>query len=467
VNQHLYALVLAGGTGTRLWPLSRKGSPKQFLGLRGEMSLFEDTFRRLGKRVPPDRMLFITSRELEVGVQDLLRRSLGEKGTDYRVIAEPEGRNTAPAILLGAWIVNFLDPEGILLAAPSDHVIDKGDSFISGVDFSLEVARERIIAFGVTPTRPETGFGYIRTGVKKGPVYEVERFEEKPDIKKARLFFEDSRYLWNSGIFLFSVRILLEEARRLIPDIMSLIEKIDPATLDGLDQAYAGMRSLSFDYGIMERTEKAAVMPVSMGWNDVGSWDSFYEMQEKDPRENVVMGDVVSIDNDRCLIMSRGGLAAVTGMEDAIVIQTGDAMLACPRGRSQDVRKVVEKLEEAKRRERLVHPTVRRPWGIYTVLIEEERYKVKRFVVDPGQKMSLQKHQRRSEHWVVVRGEVVVTRGEEQMTLKANEGITIPAETVHRVENTGSTPAEMVEIQLGDYLEEDDIIRFDDDYGRK
>ncbi|MBN2719561.1 MAG: mannose-1-phosphate guanylyltransferase/mannose-6-phosphate isomerase [Proteobacteria bacterium] len=466
VSVSLYALVLAGGSGTRLWPLSRRESPKQFLGLCGEQTMFEETFRRLARRTPPERMLFISSRELEGDVRDQLRRSLGDQSHVCRVVSEPLGRNTAPAILLGAWIVNSVDPEGILLSAPSDHLILEEEVFLNGVDCSLPAAMDKIITFGITPTRPETGYGYIKVGEKKGPVFDVARFEEKPDLEKARFFLEDKRYLWNSGIFLFGVKNLLEEARRLVPDIMSLIETVDPGTLDGLDRAYARMRSLSFDYGIMEKTTKAAVMPLSMGWSDVGSWDSFYEMREKDSGKNVVVGDVVNIDNEGCLLMSNGPLAAVTGMKDTIVIQSEDAVLVCPRGQSQDVRKIVDTLEREERPERLVHPTVRRPWGAYTVLIQKGRYKVKKFVVEPGQRMSLQKHQKRSEHWVVVKGEILVTLGEQQRILEANEGITIPIGTVHRIENRGVDPAEIVEIQLGDYLGEDDIIRLEDNYGR-
>jgi mannose-1-phosphate guanylyltransferase/mannose-6-phosphate isomerase len=245
------------------------------------------------------------------------------------------------------------------------------------------------------------------------------------------------------------------------------LRRIDPESLDGLDEVYNEIESISIDHGIMEKTDRAAVIPVSMGWSDLGSWDSLYEMRQKDNSGNVVSGDVFGLENEDCLILGEDKFLAVSGMKDTIVVQTEDATLICPRGRAQDVRHIVGYLEEQGRSERLVHPTVRRPWGAYTVLIESDMYKVKRLTVDPQQKMSLQKHELRSEHWVVVTGEVIVTRGEDQMMLKANEGVTIPMGTAHRIENRSDEPAELVEVQLGEYLGEDDIVRFDDDYGRK
>lgn len=463
----LYALVLAGGSGTRLWPLSRRESPKQFMDLRGEMTLFQETVGRLQARIPPERMIFVTSCELENDVRDQLRRSLGSEADKCRVVAEPEGRNTAPAILLGAWIVNSIDPDAVLLSAPSDHVIQDNSAFARAIDLTLAAAAGgMIVTYGIKPTRPETGYGYIKAYRGSDEIQEVERFEEKPDLEKAQRFLKDGNYFWNSGIFMFSVGKIIEEARSLTPEIMSLIETIDPAGLGGLKEAYMDMPKLSFDYGIMEKTASVAVLPISIGWSDIGSWDSYYEMMEKDSCGNVVSGDAVSIENENCLVLSKGRLAAVTGMKNTIIIQTEDAVLVCPREQSQDVRKIVDQLEIDDRVERLIHPTVNRPWGSYRVLTQGEQYKVKRFIVQPGQKMSLQKHNRRSEHWVVVKGEVLVTRGEKQMELKHNEGVTIPVGMMHRVENRGSEPAEMVEVQLGDYLEEDDIIRFDDDYGR-
>jgi len=467
--RNLYALVLAGGAGTRLWPMSRQASPKQLISLGRDLSLFQETVSRIMPRVPPERMIFVTSRELEPSIRDHLRRFLGaEKSRQCVVAGEPLGRNTAPAILLGARIVQARDPEALILVAPSDHLIQDVDSFIRVIDASLEAAASgMIVTYGITPTRPETGYGYIRAGRKDGKVFRVERFEEKPTPARAEELFRDEKYSWNSGIFLFSAASILQEGEKFLPSLTAALKAVDPATLEGLDEAYGVTESISIDHGIMEKTDRAAVIPVSMGWSDLGSWDSLYEIREKDSSGNIVIGDVLSSDNEGCMILGEDRFLAVSGMKDTIVVQTEDATLICPRGSSQDVRRIVGHLEEQGRSERMVHPTVRRPWGVYTVLIESGRYKVKRITVDPRNKLSLQKHEKRSEHWVVVTGEIVVTRGEEKMTLRANEGITIPIGELHRIENTGDVPAELVEVQLGDYVGEDDVIRFDDDFGRR
>lgn len=464
----LYALILAGGSGTRLWPMSRQASPKQLISLGRELSLFQETVSRLQKKIGPEKMVFVTSRDLEGDIKDHLRRYLGKSADDCLVVGESAARNTAPAILLGARIVQARDPDALLLVAPSDHIIQDTDSFIQAIDNSLEAAAAgMLVTYGITPTRAETGYGYIRAGQKEGKVFKVERFEEKPTSTRAEKLFKDKNYTWNSGIFLFSVKAIMEEAEKHLPALSMALRNIDPETLNGLDEVYSGIESISIDHGIMEKTTRAAVIPVSMGWSDLGSWDSVYEMREKDDSGNIVTGDVLGLENENCLILGEDKFLAVSGMKDTIVVQTEDATLICPRGRSQDVRHIVGYLEEQDRSERLVHPTVRRPWGAYTVLTESDMYKVKKLTIDPHQKMSLQKHERRSEHWVVVSGEVIVTLGADRMTLKANDGVTIPIGTVHRIENHGDEPAELVEVQLGEYLGEDDIIRFEDDYGRK
>jgi mannose-1-phosphate guanylyltransferase/mannose-6-phosphate isomerase len=354
-----------------------------------------------------------------------------------------------------------------MLVAPSDHVILDPDAFAGAIDESIPAAEKGlIVTFGLKPTRPETGYGYIRTGDPAGTVLMVEKFEEKPDAARAQELFNDGRYLWNSGIFLFSVKTIMEEARKYLPDLMKELDGSEPEGPGGLKKLYEKINSISIDHGIMEHTDRAAVKPVSMGWNDLGSWDSFYEMSDKDMYGNVVSGDAVSLDNEGCLIAAGNRFLGVMGMKDTIVVQTQDATLLCPMGRSQDVRRVVEHLEEKGRAESVIHPTVTRPWGEYTVLIEQGRYKVKRLTVAPGQKMSLQMHEQRSEHWVVVTGEVTIIRGEEELLLRSNEGVTIPIGTLHRIENRGSEPAELIEVQLGDYVGEDDITRFEDDYGR-
>lgn len=476
----LYTLILAGGSGARLWPMSRQLAPKQLINLTGELSLFLQTVKRVESRVPAERMLFITSADLEAGIKEQLRSYLGSKrARSCMVVGEPMGRNTAPAVLLGAKLISDKDPDALMLVAPSDHVILDQSAFITAVDEAIPAAAKgSIVTFGLKPTRPETGYGYIRSGDEQGEVLKVERFEEKPDIERAKELFDDRRYLWNSGIFLFSVKAIMEEARKFLPQLMEAMDRFEPGAPDGLDglpaslpdrlrELYEKIDPISIDHGIMEHTDRAAVKPVSMGWSDLGSWDSFYEMNDKDMSGNIVMGDAVSLDNEGCLIAAGNRFLGVVGMKDTIVVQTEDATLLCPRGRSQEVRRVVEHLEEKGRAESVIHRTVTRPWGSYTVLEEGKAYKVKRIVVDPGQRLSLQLHRQRGEHWTVVEGEGVVTLGETRITIAPEQVIHIPVETKHRVENTGHDPLVFIEVQSGDYLGEDDITRYDDDYGRE
>ncbi|MGD8353686.1 MAG: mannose-1-phosphate guanylyltransferase, partial [Pseudomonadota bacterium] len=298
---NLYALILAGGSGTRLWPMSRMEMPKQLLNLGGDLSLFQETVDRLGGRIPPERMVFVTSSELATDIKDQLRRLLGERSGECLVVAEPVGRNTAPAILLGARIVQAKDPDALILAAPSDHVIQDVPSFTAVIDRSLEAAASgMIVTYGIEPTRPETGYGYIRAGEQTGNVFKVDKFEEKPVVERARQFIQDPAYTWNSGIFLFSAGSIIHEAQEHLPDLMNALEDIDPGSLSGLEEVYGSIESVSIDHGIMEKTDRAAVIPVSMGWSDLGSWDSLYEMREKDASGNVMSGDVMDIDNEGC-----------------------------------------------------------------------------------------------------------------------------------------------------------------------
>lgn len=464
----LYAVILAGGAGSRLWPMSRAGDPKQMLNLAGELTMLQDTIKRLESRVPADRLIFITSTELEDNLRAQVRRFLGYKAGKCRIIAEPAARNTAPAILLGAHVIGSSDPDGIMICAPADHLIMDSCAFIDAVDDALDAAcKGKLITFGVRPTRPETGYGYIKCGTDFGKVVLVDRFVEKPPLEKARQFAEDRSYLWNSGIFLFKASTVLEEARRFMPERVAAIEAVDPVSLEGLKAAYAGMEPVSIDHGIMEKTELAAVKQVSMGWSDVGSWDSLYEIGEKDVSGNVIQGNTIALDSVGNYLSSGRRLLAVTGVRDLIVVQTEDATLVCPRGGSQDVKAIVDLLKEEGRAELTEHPTVRRPWGSYTVLEKGPGYKIKKIVVNPGAKLSLQSHARRSEHWVVVSGKAKVTRGDDVMTVDTNESTFIPVGTRHRLENPGDLPLEIIEVQSGDYVEEDDIERFDDDYGRK
>ena len=323
-----------------------------------------------------------------------------------------------------------------------------------------------LVTFGIKPTRPETGYGYIKAGERAGNVYRVDNFEEKPDPERARELVEDRSYSWNSGIFLFSTRSIVEEARKLQPALMEQLEKLDLELFSNITDIFGSIEPISIDYGIMEKTDRAAVLPTTMGWSDLGSWDSFHEIGVKDGGGNVVSGNVLCFDTSDSLLLESGKVMAVSGMSNVIVIDTDDALLVCPRGRSQDVKKVVETLDREGKTEHIDHSRVRRPWGSYVVLEQGDGYKVKRIIIEAGHRLSLQLHRHRSEHWVFVRGEASVVRGEESIKVGVNDRVYIPAGTKHRVANDGTESVEFIEVQHGDYLEEDDIVRFEDVYGR-
>ena len=465
----LFAVILAGGSGTRLWPLSRQYSPKQLLNLAddGELSLLQDTVRRLGSRVTPDRMVIVTSEGLRPEIKRQISDYLAPGADRCLIVGEPSGRNTAPAVLLGAMLVQRKEPDAVIIAAPADHVVQDSAAFEPALDTSVRAAAAGCLAtFGITPHRPETGYGYIRAGEKRDGYFLVEKFEEKPSIEKAESFLEKGGYLWNSGMFCFRASTIIDEARRYLPEMMRALEEVDLETLSGLERAYGEIEAISIDHGIMEKTRKAVVVPLSAGWSDVGSWDSLYEIGNKDADGNLTRGDVLAFDTSGSLLVGSGRMLAVTGMKDIIVVDAEDAILVCPRGKSQDVRKVVGRLDEEGRTEHLMHPTVQKPWGSYKVLEKGRGYLVKRITVDPGQKLSLQMHRHRSEHWVVVTGKALVTVGEETAVKETDEETFIPPLTRHRLENVGQGPLDIIEVQYGKVISEDDIIRFEDIYGR-
>jgi len=458
------ALILAGGSGTRLWPLSRQGYPKQFLKLNGQKSLLQQTAERLLGLLHPEDIIVITNSKYKFHVMaDLDAIS---PGLSRDVILEPFSRNTAPAIALASkYCMERLDcdRDEVIFVSPSDHIIKPDDRFIYYIKMAGEVAQKGyIVTFGINPLGPETGFGYIKVRGEGEGYLEVERFTEKPDLETAKRYINEGNYLWNSGMFAFSLGTIMEEFRNHAPEIYGILDN----PLDDVLSNFGKMPDISIDYAIMERSERVVTIPVDIYWNDIGSWDCLFDVFEKDASGNVKVGDVVSIDTRNSLILSDRRLIATVGLDDLLVVETDDAILIAKRGDSQKVKDVVDLLRSKNRIEASEHRTIYRPWGEYTVLEEGVRYKIKRIVVKPGESLSLQMHHHRSEHWVVVKGTAKVSIGDKEVFIHENESAYVPKSTPHRLENPGKVPLEIIEVQNGEYVGEDDIKRFDDIYGR-
>jgi len=461
------ALILAGGSGTRLWPLSRKNYPKQFLKLNSNKSLLQETMERLLHAFSPEEMIVLTNSEYKFhvihDVQSLFPLN--------NIILEPVGKNTAPAIALG--IKYCLEKLGceqneVLVVAPSDHIIKPAQRFAEYIKVAQEIAHKgTIVTFGIKPTRPETGYGYIQARGKEQKAegvgyFAAERFTEKPDIETARRYIDEGNYYWNSGMFAFSIGTMMEELNNCAPDIRKMLDMSFDEMVAHFDQ----MPDISIDYAVAEKTDRMTVLPLDLYWNDIGSWDSLYDVAERDERGNVTLGDSVTIDTEDTLIISDKRLISTIGMRDCLIIDTDDAVLIVKREEAQKVKEVVKKLQEEDRKEASEHLTTHRPWGSYTVLEEGERYKIKKIVVNPGERLSLQKHQHRSEHWVVIKGSAKVTIDGKEIIFHESESAYVPKSALHRLENPGETPLEIIEVQNGEYVEEDDIVRIDDVYGR-
>ena len=461
-------VILAGGTGSRLWPLSRELYPKQLLRLIDHTSLLQTTMLRvqsLPDILPPvivvgEEHRFITQSQVE------------ELGSckDFTILLEPLGRNTAPAICGAAEFCRQLGDDIVLLILPADHVVLSVDKFVDAVARAASLAEEgAVVTFGILPTGPETGYGYI----EQGDDNKVASFKEKPDLAVARDYLAKGNYFWNSGMFAFTVKTFIEEMEKFAPEMVACMsEAVTNGTRDGRFFRFAASAmekcpSDSIDYALMEKTEIAAVVVADLGWSDIGSWKALWDVLEKDDRGNVTRGDVLLEDTRNCLVQAENMLVATVGMEDTLVIETADAILVAPLSRSQDVKKVVTRLKREKRKEFSLHTTVYRPWGSYTVLEEHPRFQIKRITVTPGAKLSLQMHHHRHEHWVVVSGTARIVNGEDEILLYENQSTYIPAGTVHRLENPGVIALELIEVQNGSYLGEDDIVRFDDVYGRQ
>jgi mannose-1-phosphate guanylyltransferase/mannose-6-phosphate isomerase len=473
----LYPVIMAGGSGTRFWPLSRHLFPKQLLRIGGEETLIQQTMRRVLGCAPPSHVLISTN----VAQAELIKIQLTDWKDELKdnFVLEPEGRNTAPAIALAALSVVTRDPDGLMLVVPADHVVTGQRDFEAAVELASQLAGEGyLVTFGIKPTRPETGFGYIqpdgkavlgRKGALKG--FRVRQFVEKPNAATAARYLKAGNYFWNSGMFVWRAATILEEIRRHQPALGKAVDRIREMIASGgpsrlIDEAYRGIAPVSIDNGVMEQSEKAAVVPVSFRWSDVGSWGSLDEVASKDKAGNVITGRVVDIESRRSIVYADRRVVATIGLDNMVVVDTPDATLVCPKSRAQDVKKVVEVLKQQKAPEHLEHLTVERPWGSYTVLEEGPGFKVKRVTVKPGGRLSLQLHHQRSEHWVVIAGTARVTRGDEVFDLEVGESTAIPVETKHRLENPGRDTVHIIEVQNGPYLGEDDIVRFKDDYGR-
>lgn len=465
-------VILAGGSGTRLWPLSRELHPKQLIGLVDEHTMLQNTVLRLSGFEEMGRPIVICNENHRFMVAEQLR-SIGVE--PLSIILEPVGRNTAPALAAAAFKAQEVDEDPTLVVLPADHTILHPDKLYDAMRLGGGLAESgRLITFGIVPEAPETGYGYIRKGapLNGGDAVAIERFVEKPDLETAEAYVASGDYCWNSGMFMFGCSVVLGELERFAPAIVSCCrEAVEKGTRDldffRLDcEAFSACPADSIDYAVMEKTDKGAMVSLSAGWNDVGSWDAIWQIGEKDENGNVVKGDVVTHDVSSSLLQGESRMIAAVGLQDMIVVETKDAVLVAPRDRGQDVKKIVSQLKANTRPEAQLHTVVYRPWGSYEGIDMADRFQVKRITVNPGAELSLQKHFHRAEHWVVVKGTAMVTRGDEKILLKEDESTYISLGTVHRLENPGKIPLELIEVQSGSYLGEDDIIRLEDNYGR-
>jgi len=465
----LIPVILSGGSGTRLWPLSRESHPKQFLPLLGEHSLLQMTWLRLRGLPGAEAPLIVANEEHRFLVAEQLRQ-VGAKPS--ALILEPVGRNTAPAIAVAAVQAMASGEDPVLLVLPSDHVIADEAAFREAVLTALAAANAgSLVTFGIVPTAPETGYGYIKAAPGEG-VRPVLRFVEKPDQATAEQYLASGEYFWNSGMFAFRASRYLEELGKTQPKMVELArQSLQKSTLDAdflrLDRdSFASCPADSIDYAVMEKTDRAAVLPIDVGWNDVGSWSALWSVVQQDGDGNAHRGDVIARDCHGTLAISEKRLVAMIGLTDVVVIDTDDALLIAHKDRVQEVKEIVGKLKQDQRAQATWHRKVYRPWGSYDGIDSGDRFQVKRIIVKPGAALSLQKHHHRAEHWVVVKGTAQVTCDDKVFLLAENESTFIPLGSKHRLENPGKQPLELIEVQSGSYLGEDDIVRFEDVYGR-
>jgi len=462
-------VILSGGSGTRLWPLSRGQFPKQFLPLISNHTMLQETVLRLngveGMKAPiaicnEDHRFMMAEQLWEIGIKP------------SAIILEPMGKNTAPAVAIAALTAESEDD--VLLVLPADHVISDLKVFHYAIAQAKVLAEQgKLVTFGIVPTEPETGYGYIkRNALQQGGAFNVAAFVEKPDLDTAKYYLESGDYFWNSGMFAFKAGSFLQELNKFNPDMLLACRRaLEAAKVDldfiRLDKTlFSACPADSIDYAVMEKTDKAVVIPLDAGWNDVGSWSALWDVADKDQFGNAISGDVLAVDSENSFVHAENKLVAIIGVRDLVIVETADALMVAPKDRVQEVKDVVAQLKQHKRSEAELHRKVYRPWGHYDSVDSGERYQTKRIVVKPGARLSLQKHHHRAEHWVVVKGTALVTKDDETILLSENQSTYIPLGTVHCLENPGIIPLEMVEVQSGSYLGEDDIVRFEDSYGR-
>ena len=462
-------IILSGGSGTRLWPLSRKMYPKQFLSLLHDETMLQKTLLRLRgvEHSPPivvcnnEHRFIVAEQARQIGLEDL------------SIILEPLGRNTAPAIAVAAIHALMKQQDPVLLVLSADHEITDENAFRDAVrQASVLAERGRLVTFGIVPTQAATGYGYIRRGEAEDSGYAVDEFVEKPDTATAESYLADGKYFWNSGMFMFKAKTYLDELQKFNPEMVKhCYEAADQMTHDiGFlrlnSDAFAACEANSIDYAVMEKTELACVVPMDAGWSDIGSWSSLWEQGNKDDHGNSTHGDVMTTDTEDSFVHSESRLVAAVGVKDLVIVETQDAVLVADKSKAQEVKQIVERLQQEQREEENFHRIVYRPWGSFDSVDEGDGYKVKRISVKPGARLSKQMHHRRAEHWVVVRGTARVFRDDEIFDLQENESVFIPLGATHYLENPGSEPLDIIEVQSGSYLGEDDIVRFEDIYGR-
>ncbi|MCW9014375.1 MAG: mannose-1-phosphate guanylyltransferase/mannose-6-phosphate isomerase [Gammaproteobacteria bacterium] len=467
-------VILSGGSGTRLWPLSRALRPKQLLSLVSESTMIQDTVSRLSGLGDLAAPIIVCNEEHRFMIAEQMREINIDPAA---IILEPFGRNTAPAVAISALKASEINEDVVLLVLPADHVIQNIQAFHDAIGTGYQAAmNNKLVTFGIIPDAPETGYGYIKAGDaldNNGNIQQVEQFVEKPDRQTAESYLEQGGYYWNSGMFMFKASEYLKELEQFNNEMLT-------ASKDALEQGASDLDFIrlnkdifekcpgdSIDYAVMEKTTHAVVVPVDMGWNDIGSWTALWEVGDSDDRGNVTHGDVCVIDTNNSYIHSENRLVSVVGVKDHVIVETPDAVLVAHKDAAQNVKDIVENLKATHREEALVPHKVYRPWGTYECIDCEDRFQTKRIMVKPGARLSLQLHHHRSEHWIIVKGTAKVTCGDKEFILSENESTYIPLGEKHRLENTGKIPLELIEVQTGSYLGEDDIVRFDDVYGRK